>query len=372
MEGVMASGGRKLAMSRTGRWLLVTDGDERKLLDLAGTMPQRVVELAPGAIAGFVGRELWTISAEGLSRIAPGNLRPLSPTLRLPGVVTQIIAAGGPSIAEGVLIGTPTLRVGLRGDAVVIEVVNDVTPEERVVAALGGRLYLAGGDGMRALERGRELWHLPKTGGAVMGAVSLFGGRAIALLLRRDADDAIAVVQAHGARIHVLEVPRVVHWAVAEELGHAFVFGVDGKVRRLDLRYGREIAAGAPVVPIVEIHVDEHGRQMVLLTPERADVIHIQASELFQAKPSTTDRDDTDGANGANGEADAHEESAHEAREPASVPRAASRPAGCPRCAVATGGERCGAPSGRDPDLLPLAWTGTAAGHAAAPRRVAA
>ena len=297
-------------MSRSGRWLLLSEGGDRKLIDLAGTMPQREVELGAGAIASFVGRELWAISSDGLTRITPTNLRPLSPALRLPGPVKEIIATGGSSLAEGLLTGSPTLRVGMRGDAVVLEVVNDVRPGERLLAAIGGRLYLASDDGMRAIERGRELWHLPKRDGEVVDAVNLFGGRALAALLRCDACDAISVVQAHGARIHLFELPRVVHWAVAEELGHAFALCEDGKVRRLDLRYGREVACGLPVLPILELYVDEHGRQMVLRT-ESEGVIHIQAAELLQvtttADPDAsangeTDADHESGATGANGE----------------------------------------------------------------------
>ncbi|HLT35471.1 MAG TPA: hypothetical protein VK034_04275 [Enhygromyxa sp.] len=140
-------------MSRSGRWLLLSEGNDRKLIDLAGTMPQRGVDLGVGTIARFIGRELWAINADGLTRIGPTNLRALSPTLQLPGPITNIMATGGSSLAEGLLVGNPTLRVGLRGDAVVLEVVSDVRPGEQLLAAVGGRLYLASDSGMRALER---------------------------------------------------------------------------------------------------------------------------------------------------------------------------------------------------------------------------
>jgi hypothetical protein len=307
MDRIGAAGTtRKLEMSRTGRWLLVTHGGERKLVDLAGTMPRRVVEIDMSAIVTFVGRELWAVSGNELMRITPTNLRLVSPAMRLPGVVRDIVASGGATVAEGVLVGQPTMRAGLRTDSVVLEVLDEAKGDERVVAAIGGRVYVAGSEGMRAFERGRERWHMPKTDGEVLAAVNLFAGRAIAVLLRRAENDAIAVIQAHGGRIHVFEFPRVIDWAVAEELGQAFVYSSDGKVRRLDLRYGREIASGTPIAPFIEIQVDEHGRQMVLLT-DTDEVLHIQAAELLQASstpPAESEETDTEGDDdGVNGHA---------------------------------------------------------------------
>src|SRR5690606_35585917 len=149
MVATAADNTRTLEMSRSGRWLLLSEGNDRKLIDLAGTMPQRGVDLGVGTIARFIGRELWAINADGLTRIVPTNLRALSPTLQLPGPITNIMATGGSSLAEGLLVGNPTLRVGLRGDAVVLEVVSDVRPGEQLLAAVGGRLYLASDSGMR-------------------------------------------------------------------------------------------------------------------------------------------------------------------------------------------------------------------------------
>jgi len=277
---------RQLAMSRTGRWLLVSEPGERELVDLVGTMPTRQVALPDAAIATFVGRELWAVDGAELTRLSPTDLRPLA-SVRLPppaiGQVTAIVPTGGAALAEGVLIAPPPWRVALRGNAMAFEAVSEVRPDERLVTGLGARLYLASGDGVRALERGRELWRLAKLDGQVLDVVNLFAGRAIAVLLRREADDAIAVIQAHGARIHQLTVPTSTTWSVAEELGHAFLLGGDGTIHRVDLRYGRVIAAGRPTVECRTLVVDQDGRHAVVVTAEGGEVIHLQASELLRA-----------------------------------------------------------------------------------------
>ena len=277
---------RQLAMSRTGRWLLVSEPGERELVDLVGTMPTRQVALPDAAIATFVGRELWAVDGAELTRLSPTDLRPLA-SVRLPppaiGQVTAIVPTGGAAMAEGVLIAPPPWRVALRGNAMAFEAVSEVRPDERLVTGLGARLYLASGDGVRALERGRELWRLAKLDGQVIDVVNLFAGRAIAVLLRREADDAIAVIQAHGARIHQLTVPTSMTWSVAEELGHAFLLGGDGTIHRVDLRYGRVVAAGRPTVECRTLVVDQDGRHAVVVTAEGGEVIHLQASELLRA-----------------------------------------------------------------------------------------
>ena len=276
---------RRLAMSRTGRWLLVSEPGARELVDLVGTMPTRQLELSDAAIATFVGRELWSVDGAELTRLSPTDLRPLA-SVRLPppaiGQVTAIVPTGGAAMAEGVLIAPPPWRVALRGNAMAFEAVSELRPDERLVTGLGARLYLASGDGVRALERGREIWRLAKLDGQVVDIVNLFAGRAIAVLLRREADDAIAVIQAHGARIHQLTVPTSTTWAVAEELGHAFLLSADGMIHRVDLRYGRIVAAGRPTVECRELVVDQDGRHTVVVTAEAGEVIHLQASELLR------------------------------------------------------------------------------------------
>src|SRR5262245_24657661 len=133
---------RRLAMSRTGRWLLVADGELCELVDLMGAMPIRVVEVSPQAIVELVGRELWVVDGGALVRYAPSDLRPLSVPTPLPGPITAIVPTGGAALSEAVLVGRPTVRVGQRGSGLVFEVVTDLRPDERLLAGQGARFYL--------------------------------------------------------------------------------------------------------------------------------------------------------------------------------------------------------------------------------------
>src|SRR5690349_19536915 len=139
-------------MSRTGRWVLVRDRDRRiELVDLAGTMPNRIVDLPGDAVAELVGRELWALHDQRLVRLTP-----LSPPLRVPAAASRIVPTGGAAIAEAVLIGEPHLRVTQRNGVVVFEVLDELAPDEHVAAGAGARIYAASADAVRALERGRE------------------------------------------------------------------------------------------------------------------------------------------------------------------------------------------------------------------------
>lgn len=62
MVVVRPGDGRRLAMSRTGRWVLVRDRERgTELVDLVGTMPNRIVGIPSEAITELVGRELWAL-----------------------------------------------------------------------------------------------------------------------------------------------------------------------------------------------------------------------------------------------------------------------------------------------------------------------
>ena len=268
-------------MSRTGRWLLVTDGDLSELVDLMGAMPIRAVDMAPGAVAGFVDRELWIVQDRALRRFAPTDLQLIAQPARLPGPTTAIVPAGAAALGA-VLVGQPSVRVDQRGDGAVFEVVGDVAPGERLLANLGARLYVGAGSSVRAVERGRELWKL-KLEGAVVDAVNLFGGRALAILVHREADDVALVVQAQGGSVHAVPVPTSTRWAVAEELGQAYLIGTDGVVTHVDLRYGRVLQSARPEVACSDLAISQDGRQMVVIAAESGDVIPIQAADLLRA-----------------------------------------------------------------------------------------
>ncbi len=285
---VMGGDPRRLTMSRTGRWVLVRDRDHRiELVDLVGTMPNRRVDIPSDAVAEFVGRELWALHDQQLVRLSPTDLTPLSPLLRIPAAAARILPTGGAAIAEAVLLGEPHLRVLQRNGAVVFEVLDEVAPDEVVVAGVGVRIYVATADTVRALERGREVWKLSKHG-AVVDVINLFGGRVIAAWFRRPSDDLIVIVQAHGQLIHRIAVPPIERWAVAEELGQAWAQIRDGAIHRIDLRYGRTIATGLPVVELRELAVDQNGGHAVVVNADE-EVLHFAAAALLQPPANAED-----------------------------------------------------------------------------------
>ena len=290
-DGVVRQGdGRRLAMSRTGRWVLVRDRDQGiELVDLVGTMPNRRVGIPSDAVAELVGRELWALHDQRLVRLSPTDLTPLSPPLQLPVAARQMLSTGGAALAEAVLIGEPNVRVTQRGGAVVLEVLDELAPDERVIAGIGARIYVAAADVVRALERGREVWKLQHPG-AVADVANLFGGRVIAARFRRPGDELIVVVQANGQLIHRIVVPPIERWAVAEELGHAWAQIRDGAIHRIDLRYGRTIAIGLPVVSFRELAVDQDGRLAVVVSADD-QVVQLATAALLQ-RPANVEGDE--------------------------------------------------------------------------------
>ncbi|HSN26929.1 MAG TPA: hypothetical protein VLT45_11600, partial [Kofleriaceae bacterium] len=281
----------RVALSRTGRWALVRGREQRgiELVDLAGTMPNRLVDVPNEAFVEFVGRELWAVHDRQLARLSPADLQPLMPLLRVPSVPTGILATGGATVAEAVLLGEPNLRVSERNGAFTFAVLDELPRDERVIAGLASRLYVAGGGTVRAFDRGREIWKLSKPG-TVVDVVNLFAGRVIAVWYRQANEDVIFIVQAHGQLIHQLAVPPIERWAVAEELGQAWAQLRDGTIRRIDLRYGRTIAMGLPLVKLRELAVDQDGRQAVAIS-EDDEVIQLATAALLRPVPSPEDAD---------------------------------------------------------------------------------
>ena len=286
--GVTQGERHRIALSRTGRWGLVRDREKPgiELVDLAGTMPNRIVDVPDDALVEFVGRELWAVHDQQLARLSPTDLRPLMPLLKIPGTTTRIVPTGGATVAEALLLGEPSVRAIPRDGAFSFAVLDAFEPEERVIAAIGGRLYVASAGTVRAIERGREIWKLTQPG-TVVDVVNLFGGRVIAVWFRQATEDLIAIVKTDGQLIHRITLPPIERWAVAEELGEAWALLRDGGViRRIDLRYGRTLAVGQPVVSVRLLSIDQHGRQAVAVTGE-GEVIQLATANLLRLIPNT-------------------------------------------------------------------------------------
>ena len=272
---------RQISMSRTGRWLLISRGDQVDLIDLLGAMPARTLPAINGPVE-LVGRDVWGLDGAQLIRISPGDLAVLPTRAILPGRPTGIVAGVGDSASDALVTGTPPCRITAVNQGLLVEPIEDLHDHEDIVAVHGTRLYVAGTAMIRATDRRRgDLWAVGRLDGDVLAAAVLFGGRVVAVLLRRASDDVLSMLFGTGARIHQVTVPRVERWAVAEELGHAFLLGEDQKLTRVDLRYGRIVAAGRAPVATAEIAVDQDGRHAVLVGTD-GEVIHALTSELVR------------------------------------------------------------------------------------------
>ena len=282
---ISATAARKLAMSRTGRWVAIRTGTELEVIDLLGTAGNRWV--ASGADFELVAKQLWVLDGKALHRLSLDDLTPQEPQLILPMAGSQIIAGHGPQASEAVITGEgQAVLVSVRPDAVVTDLLDDLDGD-RVVAVHGWRTLVGGNDKLRAVDRGnREAWHTQAPlGGEVLGAWFLFGGRAAAVLVRGEGGDGFRVVGPTGAAIHYIPVPRAVRWCVAEQLGQAFVYDGNQEVTRVDLRYGKLIGTATAPSAIVEMACDQDGKHVVLAIGDGrgSEVLHVVVSELFRA-----------------------------------------------------------------------------------------
>jgi len=268
----------RIAMSRTGRWVAVRRPQLVELVDLLGANPSRALPVS--SEIAFVGRELWWLEGTRLGRCAPEDAHELA-AVTVAGQPRAIVAGYGPNAVDAAIVGEPIVRASVRNGACTMHALDGLGDDEAVVAVHGYRTIVSRREQLRALDRSHnELWRA-RAGGEVAAVTVLFGGRALAVLARDgDADgDHCRVLQASGGLIHEIALPRVVRWAVAEELGHAFALGADGQLSRVDLRYGRIAEVVTPPIAVTDLAVDQDGRHIVLAGDEQ--IVHVIVGELF-------------------------------------------------------------------------------------------
>ncbi|HMG55318.1 MAG TPA: hypothetical protein VK601_17595, partial [Kofleriaceae bacterium] len=134
---------RTLSMSRSGRWLLNARRGEVDLVDLLGAMPVRTLPALDGPVE-LVGRSVWGLDGNALTRIAPEDLRVLPGRAIVPGRPRGLIAGVGAACADALAAGSPPCRVSARDDALFVEPVDQLADGESVVALHGRRLFVAG------------------------------------------------------------------------------------------------------------------------------------------------------------------------------------------------------------------------------------
>ena len=280
---------RLISLSRTGRWLLVSRSGAVDLHDLLGTMPARRLPAFDGP-AEFVGGEIWALDGDALARILPRDLKSLPSHASIPGPVTSILAGFGEVCSDALISGAAACRITVKTGEPIAHPVEELADGEQVVALYGSRIYVAGRRTLRALDR-RPLWKIGQLDGDAVAASVLFGGRSLALLLRGAKGDVVLVLS-NDRRVHQIAVPRTRCWAVAEQLGHAFLLlEEDQAILRVDLRYGRIAASGRAPFAAAELAVDQDGRHAVLASVDGREIAQMSTAALLQpvAPPARED-----------------------------------------------------------------------------------
>jgi hypothetical protein len=95
---------RRIAMSRSGRWLLHARGGDVDLVDLLGAMPLRTLPAIEGPVE-LVGRYVWGFDGHALTRIAPEDLRVLPGRAIVPGRPRGLLPGVGAASAAAPVAG---------------------------------------------------------------------------------------------------------------------------------------------------------------------------------------------------------------------------------------------------------------------------
>jgi len=282
-----------VSMSRNGRFVAVARASAIDLVDALGTAPRATLLRPPGADFACVGTALWIVDGSAIRRWSFDG-KAIEPAIELPFAGGRLAAiAGDDTSALVVTNDRAALAFGAR-DQVRTEAVDGLGAAVWPLAPR--RLARAQGDEVRIVEIGRgEVGRIARLGGTPCDAWPLFGGRALAVRVRGAEEDAFVVCRADGAHVHRVDVPRVLHAAVAVQRGTAVIASEDGQLTVVDLRYGRVSAKGEAPIAIAGLDLDVDG-QYVVLASEGDDapvVLHRPVVELFAgAKPARPVEDD--------------------------------------------------------------------------------
>src|SRR5574338_977286 len=271
-------------MSRTGRFVALRRSGGLDVVDALGTQPRRRLD---GAIDDFacVGPSLWVLTGGRIERHLLDGMRRLEPDVELGAGAARFVPAAGADATTAVVTGERSWFVQAAGDRVTVD---DMAAEETQACwPLIGRRLLVAGDDIRVVETGRGAvarWsqRLP---GTIRDAVSLFGGRAFAILLA-GAPPRLLVVRSSGELIHQIAVPDTRGWAFAEQRGVALLATGARGLCAIDLRYGRVQAEGEAPDDIAALAIDADAQYVAIAGPPPSPqvagpVVHLPLTEVI-------------------------------------------------------------------------------------------
>jgi hypothetical protein len=320
-DGAGPPAARLIALSRSGRHVVIRRADGSRLLDgletvdALGTAPRRALPCTGLADFGCVGEEIWFVAGGRLRRHDLERDEELSGGVDLDddgGVLRP-----GPGDGEPSALWLGRRRLLLRGGdgGVEVEDVTGEAPPDAFTAAVSGRrLLVAVGRQVRVHDPGHgelSATALPGGDGTVVAAGALFGGRALALLSGVNGVSAFDVVRPGGSLLHHIEVPRGRTCALAESRGLALIATDEGRLLAVDLRYGRVLGDEAAPIEVADMAIDANARFVTLAGFRREGgqlrVLHIPYTDLFGVRRGVARREAAVAVDAGAGEAPAAE-----------------------------------------------------------------
>ncbi|HTJ43982.1 MAG TPA: ATP-binding protein [Kofleriaceae bacterium] len=274
---------RTISMSRSGRFVALRRPGGVELVDALGTSPRHAVTDGDPDDFACVGTMLWVLARGTISRFAFDGLRPLEPSIVIGDGAKTLTTVAGETAASALVTGArPVLAHGLYDKVSVDEI-----GAGGVLFPLHGRRVVAIGDDVRVLEVGRgEIARMPRPeAGEVLGAWSMFAGRAIAMYVKSEPTPSFVVLRPTGGLVHKVVVPLAHSWAVAENRGIALLATDEHMILCVDLRYGRVMLETEAPMATADLAIDADGQFVAFAgDPDSAGgppaVMHVPYTEL--------------------------------------------------------------------------------------------
>ena len=273
----------RVAMSRTGRYVVTRRSGSLEIVDALGTQP-RIRIASDARELACVGATLWALRDRRIERYALASGRALE-AIELPAAGNGLAVDGGEAGYAAIVTGTPSMfAIGQHAH------VDASMLPHAAIAALGGRSYAsvdAGRVSLHELGRRDPIGELLRTSDEVLAVHALFGRKIISVVTRSQAEDTWWIVRPDGTRLHRIVTGRATRWTVAGDAGLALVI-IGDRWSCLDLRYGHVRCGGVLPFPVFDVALSADGQHLVMAQDDRESpaIVHMPAAELLAAEPT--------------------------------------------------------------------------------------
>ena len=277
---------RLVAMSRSGRFVVIRKREGLELQDALGTSPLVLLRGPAADDFACVGTQLWVVRKQRLERFALDSGRRIDTQVCLQGR-GRLLGVGSEA---AVWSGDQPLLLHATGQQLHCESLSGEIPPDGTAFPLGGRRLLIAEPGrlmVRDLGRDEPVGTLAAEG-RPLAVEPLFGGHAIAVLMRSESGDGFLVLRANAALVHRIGVPSMSAVAIAAVRGIA-VLADKHRVVSLSLRYGHVLDECTSQLPVEQLVVDAEGKYVLMAghcrsrDGARLSTVHAPYTELFGA-----------------------------------------------------------------------------------------